>query len=284
MSIRTIATIAIAVLLGLVAVFLVQNYLSGQRAADRSRAILAGTAPVVIAAQPIARGIALQPTLLKVVRYPQESVPAGALTDLTQATQGGERLALRTFAPNEPILADQITTPGGKVILSASMTPGMRAVTFRSDDVAGVAGFVLPGDRVDVLLTRSVGDKQQAMVTQVLAQNVKILGVDQLSDQNADKPVVARAVTMEVSPEVAQTIRLAQALGSVSLALRQIGDQTPVLKTVATIRDLGFAGPAPAITKAAYTPHVVRRPRAGGDDLDVRITRGTTTTSYKVAK
>jgi pilus assembly protein CpaB len=287
MSIRTIATIAVAALLGLLAVFLLQNYLAGQRAADRTQAVLAGTTPVVVAAQPIGRGVALQPQLLKVVRYPQGSVPAGALTDVGQASQGGQRLALRAFAPNEPILGDRITTPGGKLILSAVLTPGMRAVTFRSDDVAGVAGFVLPGDKVDILLTRSLGgNSEQSTITQVLAQNIKILAVDQLADQGADKPVVARSMTIEVTPELAQSIRLAQSVGSVSLALRQIGDETPVVKTVATVRDLGYSAATAPVAKAAYVARPIARPRArpSQDDLAVRITRGTTTTFYKVIR
>jgi len=288
MPIRTIATIAVAVLLGLVAVFLVQSYLTRQRAAVSSQAVLAGTSPVVVASQPIARGVALQPGLLKVVRYPQGSIPAGALTDINQATQGGKRLALRAFAPNEPILADRITTPGGRVNLSASMTPGMRAVTFRSNDVAGVAGFVLPGDRVDVLLTRSAGKGEEGTVTQVLAQNITVLGVDQLADENANKPVVARAVTLEVTPDQAQVIRLAESVGSVSLALRQIGDELPVAKKVATIRDLGgYYAPRPAtVTRAAYARRPAGPAGAGamGTGPQIRVTRGVVTTYYRLFK
>lgn len=286
MPIRTVATIAVAVLLGLVAVFLVQGYLTRQRAVDQTQAVLAGTAPVVVAAQPIARGVALSPGLLKVVRYPQNSVPTGALTDITQATQGGQRLALSAFGPNEPILASRITTPGGRVNLSAAMTPGMRAITFRSDDVAGVAGFVLPGDRVDVMLTRSMSNTPQGTITQVLCQNIKVLGVDQLADQHADKPVVARAITLEVTPEQAQTMRLAEAVGTVSLSLRQIGDELPVMKRVATIGDLGGYAPAPSpVAKASFTP---RKPAAGdgaqGGGPQIRVTRGVVTSYYRIFK
>jgi pilus assembly protein CpaB len=281
MPIRTIATIAIAALLGLMAVFLVQTYLSRQRAADLNSAAVAGTVPVVVAAQPIARGIALQPGLLKVVRYPQGSVPPGALTDLNQAV--GQRLVLRAFAPNEPILASRITTPGGKVNLSAAMTPGMRAVTFRSDDIAGVAGFVLPGDRVDVQLTRQAGEGQQALITQVLAENIKVLGVDQVTDDASDKPMVARAITLEVTIDQAQTIRLAQAVGSVALALRQVSDQLPVSKRVTTIRDLGgyFAPPTPTRI-ASVTPAVAIGAAPSGPQ--VRVTRGVETKSYSVSR
>src|SRR6185436_19841637 len=87
------------------------------------------------------------------------------------------RLALRSLAPNEPILPSKVSGAGGKLNLSGVLTQGMRAVSLRSNDVAGVAGFVLPGDRVDILLTRQLADNSS--VTQVLAENVRVLGVDQ---------------------------------------------------------------------------------------------------------
>lgn len=291
MPIRTIATLAVAVLLGLVAVFLAQSWLGRQRQSDLQTAAMVGTVPVVVAAQPIARGVALQPTLVKVVRYPQSSVPPGAMTSVAQATEGGTRLVLRPLAPNEPILPDKVTAPGGKVNLSAAMTPGMRGVTFRSNDVAGVAGFVLPGDRVDVLLTRDVtrGGTQGGapdVVTQVLADNVKVLGVDQVSDETSDKPVVAKAITLEMTPEQAQAISLAQAVGNVSLALRQVADEAPVARRVTTVADLGgFRIYRP--TPASYTPRPLA-PRAGGGKApsgsEVRVTRGIETKSYTVIR
>lgn len=285
MPIRTVATVAVAVLLGLMAVFLVQTWLGRQRAADRTEAVIAGTTPVVVAAQPIARGVKLSSAVVKIVRYPQASVPAGALVDVAEVTQGGDRLALRDFAPNEPILTSRITQPGGKVNLSASMTPGMRAVTFRSNDVAGVAGFVLPGDRVDVLLTRNAGESQQSTLTQVLADNIKVLAVDQVADEATDKPTVARAITIEVTADVAQKIRLAEAVGTVSLSLRQVSDQLPLAKRVATIADLGGVY---APQRAAYRPapggsSAKRGLAAGPAQPQVRVTRGVETKSYPVS-
>lgn len=291
MPVRTIATLAIAVVLGLGAVLLAQNWLGRQRKADVQSAALAGTTAVVVAAQPIARGVALQPAILKVVRYPQGSVPAGALTSLDQATLGGQRLVLRPIEANEPILSSKITTPGGKANLSAAMTPGSRAVTFRSNDVAGVAGFVLPGDRVDVLLTRDTGGANSSgangstLITQVVADGLKVLGVDQLSDDSSDKPVVAKAITLEVTPEQAQAISLAQAVGTVSLALRQISDDQPVAKRITNINDLGGfrAAATPAVYTPAPRPAAPRRlaPRPSG--ATVQVTRGLQTTDYSVA-
>ena len=283
MYIRTIATVAFAVLFGLAAVILTQVWLGRQRTADRQTAAIEGTVPVVVAAQPIARGMALEPTLLKVVRFPQVSVPAGSLTTIEQATAGGQRLALRSIAANEPIMVGKITMPGGKVNLSAAMTPGMRAITFRSNDVAGVAGFVLPGDRVDMLLTRdaAAGNSDSTLVSQVVVDNLKVLAVDQVDDDAEGKPVVAKAITLEATPEQAQTIALAQAAGTVSLALRQVGDDQPIDKRIMTVADLGgYRAPAKAAA-VGYRP-APRRAEPSGPQ--VAVTRGVVVTSYTLLR
>jgi len=288
MPIRTVATLAVAVLFGIVAVILVQTWLGRQRQADVSSAALAGTVPVLVAAQPIERGAILQPAALKIVRFPQGAAPVGALSTLAEASAGGQRLALRPIVANEPILQSKITMPGGKVNLSASMTPGMRAVTFRANDVAGVAGFVLPGDRVDVLVTRDVGaggasGGGSTYVTQVLADNLKVLGVDQSDDDTSTKPVVVKAITLEVTPEQAQVISLAQAVGTVSLSLRQVGDQAAVDKRITTVFDLGGYR-ARVATAAPSAPRARPSRAAGTPGLKINVTRGVTTTDYAVAR
>jgi pilus assembly protein CpaB len=278
MNIRTIVTFAVAILLGLVAVVLVRNYLGTARKTAAQTAAAVPTTPVVVAASPVARGIALDPPLLKIVNYPADAVPAGSFKTVAELTTGpgGKRLALRTLALNEPVLANKVSGPGGKLNLSGVLTEGMRAVSFRSNDVAGVAGFVLPGDRVDILLTRSVGSGDQATtVTQVLAENIRVLGVDQSDNDEADKPVVARAVTVEVTPAQAQTISLAQAVGSVSLTLRHVADAAALTRRATTVAELGGFGP-PAPKRAAG------RARPVPPTHEVRVTRGIDTTGYPV--
>ncbi len=163
MNIRTIATLVIAIVLGLIAVLLVRNFLGTARNNSAQQVAAIATVPVVVAAAPVARGLSLEPQLLKIVQYPADAVPAGAyktVAELTTSPPGapqGKRLALRSLALNEPVLATKISVPGGKLNLSGVLAEGMRAVTIRTNDVAGVGGFVLPGDRVDILLTRTVG-------------------------------------------------------------------------------------------------------------------------------
>ncbi len=279
MPIRTILTLVVAALLGLAAVFLTRAYLGRQDAAQVQAAADAGTATVVVAAQPIGRGVALTPSLLKVAQYPKNAVPAGSFRTVQEATGGGVRRALRSISPNEPILPDRITGVGERVSLSVTMTPGMRAVTFRSNDVAGVAGFVLPGDRVDVMLTRQIegsDDVEGTTLTQVLASNIKVLGVDQVVDESLEKPKVAKAITLEMTPDQAQKLSLAQTLGNVTLALRHISDQASGGRTMTTAAQLGgmMMRKPPAPATIGGTP--------GG--RIVKVTRGTETTSYSVGK
>jgi pilus assembly protein CpaB len=263
---------AIAVLLGLFAVFLVRNYLHS--ASGQTQPTQGATVPVVVASAQIDRGATVEGAQLKVANYPADAVPTGAfrnITDLTGAAPD-KRVALRAIAANEPVLPEKISGPGGRLVLSASLTPGMRAVSLRSNDVAGVAGFVLPGDRVDILLTRTAGGGE---VTQVLAENVRVLGVDQLDDDSANKPQVARAVTVEVKPDQAQAISLAQAVGQVSLSLRHVSDELPLTKRATTVADLSVGAVRPVAARA-----VVRRAGPAGDS--VSVVRGLEAVGYRV--
>ena len=275
MNIRTIATLVVAVLLGLIAVLLVRSYLGSARQPTATQVAMA-TKPVVVAAQPIERGVALQPQLLKVVNYPADAVPTdafGAVAQLTAPASPG-RLALRSMAANEPILGASISGPGGKLNLSTVIPTGMRAITIRSNDIAGVAGFVLPGDKVDIFLTRAVGARDAVTtITQVLAQDILVLGVDQLANPETDKPVVARSITFEVTPELAQKLTLAQSVGSISLSLRHVADDEGLKRLATTSGELGF-GPKPPGAAA---------PRVRRDIVQVRVTRGLETSGYDVS-
>ncbi len=279
MNMRTLATLAVAVFLGLVAVFLVRGYL--QSGPKRGAPTPSGgpTVAVVVAATPIARGEPLQPAQFKVVGYPASSVPAGSFQTVTQLVAGPTpRLALRAMTADEPVLAQKVSMPGEKLTLSEALTPGFRAVSLRSNDIAGVAGFVLPGDRVDVLLTRAAGSGNDAnAVTQALAENVLVLGVDQSDNAEANKPVVARAITIEVTPDQAQAISLGESVGTLSLSLRHISDQAGLVRKATTVAQLGFTRPPPSA--AAPRP----RPIALPTGFQVRVTRGVDISSYTIS-
>lgn len=244
---------------------------------------------VVVAARPIQLGQALTPDLMRMQAWPADALPEGAFTQVSQLTTGQARVALRAIEPNEPILASRISGAGGRATLSATITAGHRAVAIRVNDVVGVAGFVLPGDFVDVLLTRQNGsgyNNNQDMQTDLLIANVRVLGVDQISSENRNDPQVARAVTIEVTPEDGQKVALAGQIGTLSLALRraddiaQPGANTPTPETI-RIQDLRAEAAARAHTPVAPARAVVRRAPISGNSIE--IIRGFATNRAAVA-
>lgn len=229
---------------------------------------------MVVAVSPIERGATLKPAMLKVVNYPKDAVPAGAYASVDLLAGDKPRMVDRALAANEPLLASKLVGSGANN-LSGTLTPGMRAVSVKSDNVNGVGGFVMPGDRVDILVTRQTGDSDKPVtVTQVLSENSLVMGVDQTSDRDTDKPIVAKAVTVEVTPEQAQAISLAQSLGQITLTLRQRADAAPLAKKATTISDLAVYG-----VRKAPVARAVARPSAP----QVRVTRGVETTGYSVS-
>jgi pilus assembly protein CpaB len=237
--------IAFAAVFGLLAVFLAQAWLNSQ-AEMRAKSLDALKKPlavqtVVVASKPLRFGAELGAMSLREVPWPEEAVPAGAFARIVDLTSSGRRVVLTAIETNEPILSSKITGSGQRATLSAMLADGMKAVTIRVNDVEGVAGFVLPGDRVDVVLTRH--QDKNAAAADVVLQNQRVLAVDQVADERTDKPSVAKAVTLEVEVMSAQKLALAATVGTLSLALRKAGEATDVDTRRVSLSDLGRATP-----------------------------------------
>ena len=152
---NTTVMIALAVVFGGAAVFLARAWLAHQ--ADLNAARQAGTpadvTTLVVAAEPLRFGMPLTASSLREISWPSDSLPEGAYAKIDQFLSEGARVVLRPMEPNEPVLQTKVTGPGQRAGLSALVSEGMRAVTVRVNDVNGVAGFVLPGDRVDIMMS-----------------------------------------------------------------------------------------------------------------------------------
>jgi pilus assembly protein CpaB len=234
----TIVMIGFAVLFGLLAVFIAQAWLNSQ-AEMRARSIDAQKKPmatqtIVVAAKPLRFGAELGSMSLREVPWPEGIAPVGAFSTIADLTSS-RRVVLSPIEANEPILASKITGSGQRATLSAVLQDGMKAVTIRVNDVEGVAGFVLPGERVDVMLTRQ---QDKTAAADVVLQNVRVLAVDQLADERSEKPSVAKAVTLEVEQVSAQKLALASTVGTLSLALRKAGEATAANTRRVTLSDL----------------------------------------------
>jgi pilus assembly protein CpaB len=268
----TVGMVGASAVFGLLAVFVAQGWLNRQaelrlKTPDQpEKAIAART--VVVAAAPLRFGDHLGQRNLREVVWPEEAIPAGTFATVAEALANGRRTVLASIASNEPVLKAKVTGPGQKATLSALLQSGKKAVTIRVNDVDGVAGFVLPGDHVDVLMTRQA-DKTSTS-TEVVLQKVKVLAVDQSADEASEKPTVAKAVTLEVDTVAAQKLSLAGSIGSLSLALRKAGEEDTQGTRQVTIGDLGNPDEQPRVAPAAK------------QFATVTVTRGTKSQEYNV--
>src|SRR5277367_5140519 len=193
--------IGFAVLFGLLAVFLAQTWLNNQadqrmKSLEAQRKAAPPARTIVVANKALRFGDEINSSSLREMPWPENALPAGAFGKIADVTTG-KRVVLMPIDVNEAVLAAKITGPGQRATLSGTLQDGMKAVTIRVNDVEGVAGFVLPGDRVDVVLTRQ-GDKNGA-TSDIVLQDVRVLGIDQVADERAEKPTVVKAVTLEVN-------------------------------------------------------------------------------------
>lgn len=253
--------IGFAVVFGLIAVFIAQVWLNNQasmRAKNIEPAKTVASQTIVVAKQPLRFGTELTVAMLQEVPWPSDALPNGAFAKVHDIMAGGRRVVLAAIEPNEPVLAIKITGPGQRATLSALVKPGMKAVTIRVNDVEGVGGFVLPGDHVDIVLTRQI-DKGSA-TTQVVLQNTRVLAIDQIADERAQKATVAKSVTLEVDTVEAQKLWLASSVGSLSLLLRKAGETAEVRTRKVTLEDL--ASNEPVADKGTTTTVVVTRAAA----------------------
>jgi pilus assembly protein CpaB len=259
---NNILILLFALVMGAVAAFLARAYVEGQSHASIPHATL------VVAAAPLGFGTEITGNNVVEIPWLGEALPDGAFQSKQELLKGEARRVLATIERNEPVLQTKITGPGQRVSLANKLAEGKRAVTVRVDDVRGVAGFIMPDDRVDVVLIRpeSGPTGNNSTYSEILLQYVKVLAIDQLINERRDQTQawVAKAVTLEVSPEQAQKVLLATDLGKLSLILRQQGEAGLEASRRVTERDLGPAPPR-IVAEAPITVKVT----VGGDQYEV---------------
>lgn len=209
---RTLVLFGIAVTMGIGAAWIANNWIL-QRTVPMAHATVA-TTPVVVAAIKIPFGQKIENIHVKAIAMPDGSVPEGIFNEPAEV-EG--MVATQALIPGEIVFQERVADHIGGSTLAVMVTPKMRAVTVRVNDVIGVAGFLLPGNSVDVLASRK--RKKQA-VTRTLLQDIKVLAVDQKASPDKDEPVIVRAVTLEMTPKQAEKLVKARVEGSLQLTLR----------------------------------------------------------------
>lgn len=277
-----------ASLLGLAAVVVARVFLV-QPAASSPATVAIAAPNAVVAATDIPAGTPIIATKLKQVSIPAAALPAGAFPSIADAVGKGDRTAVRRIDANELVLVKAVSGGGGRLSTSGAIATRLRAVAVRVGDVAGVGGLLSPGDRVDILVTRTLpstlgGPAATEVQTDLIVQSARILAVDQDTDpvrEGADKAKVPATVTVEVDVEQAQKLALAQTVGAISLMLRTNADLGVAASRTIRLSDLRTGGGPRATAPHRSRPQPRRwSPHRAPTGGNVEVVRGMDAKNY----
>lgn len=223
---------------------------------------------VLVAKQNLPQGTLLQPTHLRWQAWPDDTVAdAYALQGKRKLEDFVGAVVRQGIAGGEPITNARVVFPGERGFLAAVLEPGMRAVTVPINATSGIAGFVFPGDRVDLILTHNYdkGSKSARKGAETVLADVRVLAIDQRSDDQANKPDVGRTATLEVTPKQSEIIPLIVELGRLSLALRSLEPAADLVQAGADGDDPSRRKPGMRGTTFTLDTEVSRLLKTGGD-------------------
>jgi len=209
------------------AALLANNWLEQQKLASTKEVVTIRTKPVVVAAVNVPFGTTLEERHVKIISVAEDAFGENTFPATKDVTG---KIAKQALYAGETIRRERLADRGDKggSPMAAMVAPSMRAVTVRVNDVIGVAGFLLPGDYVDILASRQEGASRGEINIRTVLEKIKVLAVDQIASPEKDAPVIVRAVTLEVDPRQAELLMEATQEGSVQLALRNPLDDAAV--------------------------------------------------------
>ena len=248
--IRILLVAVLAITAGGVLALATYNY-----AQKPGRTVTIPTRPVIVAAADLDIGAELRQEDLRVVEWPANGVPKDAFGSTAEVIGRG---IIYPVIENEPILPNKLASKESGAGLPPAIPPGMRAVSVRVNEVIGVAGYVLPGTRVDVVATVSPTDQKADMTSKVILTNVQVLAAGTKIERDTDKnkPMPVSVVTLLVNPDEAERLTLASSEGKIQLALRNPLD-TAIISTTG-VRQSALLGLAPVVRRVLAV-----RPRTG---------------------
>ncbi|MBW2479932.1 MAG: Flp pilus assembly protein CpaB [Deltaproteobacteria bacterium] len=230
---KALIPVALALIISVAGSGLLYKWLKSQTAPRETVKVESEAVPVAVAAADLPWGTKIKSEMIKTIPFLKESLPAGYVENA--ATLHG-RVLIAPLKTNEPVtehrLAPTSVTVGG---VSAVIKPGKRAIAVKGDKVIGISGFILPGNRVDVLVTMT-DPRTKSEVTKLVLENVPVLATGtQLQENGKDEPAPVDVYTLEVAPEEGEKLALAAARGKLQFALRNITDGETVRTRGATI-------------------------------------------------
>jgi len=251
---RGTVLVLLSLAMGLIAAWGANSWVKGRLAGASDDA---NVTKIVAAATEIPYGTKIEERHVRMMEMPSEGIPDGALMNLEDAV---DKVATLEIQRGEVLLSGRLADHHAGSTLAALVGENMRAITVRVDDVVGVAGFLLPGNSVDVVSAR-LDMRTKRATTETILKNIKVLAVDQKAATDENEPVIVRAVTLEVTPVQSETLVKAREEGSIQLTLRN-----PAELQVAEV-------PKVAAKKAAPKP--APRRNWSPSTAEVQIIRGT---------
>lgn len=257
---RGIVMILLSLVMAAGAAFVANRWIVARVMPDQGEE--ANKAQLVAAAMPIPFATKVEERHLKLVEMPEGLTPDGFFSTSEEVLG---KVSTTNISRGEILVAERFRSHTAGSTLAALVNHNMRAVTVRVDDVVGVAGFLLPGNTVDVLASRKVQNGRA--VTETILRNVKVLAVDQTASAESNEPVIVRAVTLEMEPKQAEVLFQARTEGSIQLTLRNPLEMEPEPVPVVPAEIVVAKKPAP----------VRRRPAAS----EITVIRGTSVAKTK---
>jgi len=236
---------------------------------------------VLVATKTLAPGTIIGPDAVRYQTWPKDLVDGAYYIKGQQGAAVQGTVVRYTITAGQPVTQGALIKPGDRGFLAAALAPGMRAVSISVTAQASVAGFVFPGDRVDLLLTQTVpGDGEPLKATETIIRNLRVLATDQKTDKPADAEGKTQVttfsnVTLEATPKIAEKIAVAQAVGTLSLSLRSIADDRMELEREIAAGEVN--APADAKAEKAMLLQIAERPI----DTDPTATTGGDVSRYQ---
>lgn len=249
MDFKKIVLLVGALMVAAVTAIMAKNMFAGAGAQQAAAAPAQPQGPkILVAKKPLSVGTIIDATSVAYEVWPKDAVQPSFYQQGSPDSDVSKLLGTVVRYPvpaGQPLTRGSLVGPEDRGFLAAALGPGMRAITVPVNAARGVAGFVFPGDRIDLVLTQDVvggGDGQPLKVSETIVRNIRVLATDQrFTEKDADgKPVIKTAsnVTLEVTPRIAEKIAVAQNMGTLSLSLRSLADQTSELERAVASGDI----------------------------------------------
>jgi pilus assembly protein CpaB len=269
MNLRKILLLAVAALLTILTVWSVRSYLDGQRADLEARARQLQQKPasqgtmVLVAKTDLPTGSFIKPENLRWQPWPDD----GAANYVKQSSRRLEEfvgtVVRSRIAAGEPVTDGRVVKPDERGFMAAVLTPGMRAISVAVNQTSGISGFVLPGDRIDLVLTHGIksersggggGDEKERHASETILSDLRVLAIGQkIQEAKNGETIVANTATLEVTPKQVEMIAVAVELGKLSLSLRSLGKQDGEETEYLSGADAGVGRPLAGATPGGKT-------------------------------